>query len=82
MLTYEIIVKYETQNSYPQISWKQDTEPYELEILKTLECLAKNHNIPKKYLEDKSVVFVDFEENGMYSAPDIYMIDFTRLKPE
>jgi len=80
MLTYEIIVKYETKNSYPKISWKQNTEPTEVEILQTLEGFAEKHNIPKKYLEDKSVVFVDAEENGCFTDPDIYMIDFSRLK--
>lgn len=80
MLTYEIIVKYETKNLFPQISWKQNTEPTELEIMETLQDFMEKHKIPKDYIENKSVVFVDAFENGLFSDPEVYQIDFSIIK--
>lgn len=80
MLTYEIIVKYNTTNSYPTISWKQFTEPTEHEILQNLKKYSVMYNIPEIILEEKGIVFVDAEENGLISDPEIYQIDFSILK--
>lgn len=80
MLTYEIIVKYKRKNSYPAISWKQDNEPTLDEILQTLRDFAIKHNIPEEYLEDQSFIFVDGFENGTFTKPDIYMVDFSKIR--
>lgn len=79
MLTYEIIVKYNTMNLFPPISWKQFTEPSEQEILVKLKDCSLRFNVPELILQEKSVVFVDAFENGKYSDPEVYAVDFSRF---
>lgn len=79
MIRYQAILKYSNDDGYPAFSWRQKYEPAEHEILVRLREFAIKNNIPEKYLEEKCFIYVDGYEDGLFTNPELYKIEFSRL---
>ncbi len=81
MVIYNIELIYEARpKDFPPFKWQQQDDPDEEELNQMMFEFANKNNIPLDFLEDKGVLLVSAEENGMHSEPEPYGIDFSKYK--
>jgi hypothetical protein len=74
---YEISLKLEEKNNFPELSWVQTSFPMEVEMVKKVFAFAKMYEIPFKYIEERGVIYIEPQEDGIYEDPELYQVNFS-----